>query len=669
MAGPSEIPLLKTIVTQLGGVPIGVSEIPLMKQIVALLDEGVGGGSGTVTSVDLSLPSIFTVSGNPVTTSGTLTAVFATQAANTVFAGPTAGLDAAPTFRALVAADMVAAGNNTEIQFNNSGAFGASTGLFFTVSSPSVELNVGQDGVLVGQLHLHTDGLSNAAIVMESLGGGAINIAIPTTAATRAVFMPDADGTLMINPMTTAGDVVYGGASGLPTRLGIGTALQVLQTNAGATAPEWVGVTGTGNVARATSPTFVTPVLGAATATSINGLTVTSSTGALTITNSKTLSVSNTLTLAGTDGSTLNIGTGGVLGTAAYTAATAYTSSTIVPSTAPSAGQILIGNAGGTAYAPFAMSGDVTITSSGTATIANDAVTNAKAANMAQSTIKGRAAAAGTGDQTDLTPDQTSTILDGATDPFLRTSAASFATLGANTFTALQTITQASANAGILASTGYSLTGSDATSMVDLSGSTNTTGNFVGFKLSIANTASGANANLFQILAGAAGTTNAFSINASNGNTYITVGANTFLQGNGGTNFSIYGASTDSRASVFSQDQIAIGGPTVGVNLVRDAADVLALRRDTTAQTSRVYGTYTDASNYVRASLAATSTLVTLAAETAGTGADNVDINLTTAGTGLVNFATQAPTTETVVSDTTAQIKIGGTTFKVLLKA
>jgi hypothetical protein len=41
------------------------------------------------------------------------------------------------------------------------------------------------------------------------------------------------------NPMTTAGDVIYGGASGVPTRLPVGTALQVLRTNAGATAPEW----------------------------------------------------------------------------------------------------------------------------------------------------------------------------------------------------------------------------------------------------------------------------------------------------------------------------------------------------------------------------------------------------------------------------------------------
>lgn len=64
------------------------------------------GGSGTVTSVGLSLPAIFSVSGSPVTTSGTLTGSLANQTANTVFAGPTSGGAAAPTFRALVAADI-----------------------------------------------------------------------------------------------------------------------------------------------------------------------------------------------------------------------------------------------------------------------------------------------------------------------------------------------------------------------------------------------------------------------------------------------------------------------------------------------------------------------------------------------------------------------------------
>jgi hypothetical protein len=60
----------------------------------------------------------------------------------------------------------------------------------------------------------------------------------------------------------------------------------------------------------------------------------------------------------------------------------------------------------------------------GAVTVPNDSFTNAKLADMAQSTIKGRAVGAGTGDPTDLTANQVSTILDTATDPFLRTSAA-----------------------------------------------------------------------------------------------------------------------------------------------------------------------------------------------------------------------------------------------------
>ena len=82
--------------------------------------------------------------------------------------------------------------------------------------------------------------------------------------------------------------------------------------------------TGSGALVFANTPTLVTPVLGAATATSINGLTISSSTGTLTVANGKTATVSNTLTFTGTDGSTLAIGTGGTLGTAAYTASSAY---------------------------------------------------------------------------------------------------------------------------------------------------------------------------------------------------------------------------------------------------------------------------------------------------------------------------------------------------------
>lgn len=48
---------------------------------------------------------------------------------------------------------------------------------------------------------------------------------------------------------------------------------------------------------------------------------------------------------------------------------TLYTAIGIVPNTAPSAGQILVGNAGGTAYAPMTVSGNATINSAGVVTI------------------------------------------------------------------------------------------------------------------------------------------------------------------------------------------------------------------------------------------------------------------------------------------------------------
>lgn len=66
---------------------------------------GGGGGSGTVTSVGLALPNIFSVSGSPVTTSGTLSATLASQAAKLFFASPN-GSSGTPSFRAIVPSDL-----------------------------------------------------------------------------------------------------------------------------------------------------------------------------------------------------------------------------------------------------------------------------------------------------------------------------------------------------------------------------------------------------------------------------------------------------------------------------------------------------------------------------------------------------------------------------------
>lgn len=70
------------------------------------------------------------------------------------------------------------------------------------------------------------------------------------------------------------------------------------------------------------------------------------------------------------------------------------------------------------------LTGDVTAVGPGAAaaTIANAAVSLAKMADLAQARVIGRASGAGTGVPTALTPDQLSTILDAAADPFVRSS-------------------------------------------------------------------------------------------------------------------------------------------------------------------------------------------------------------------------------------------------------
>lgn len=59
------------------------------------------------------------------------------------------------------------------------------------------------------------------------------------TTPTALVYPVDLLGTSLTNPMTTGGDVIYGGASGVPTRLANGSAGQVLVSAGGTAAPAW----------------------------------------------------------------------------------------------------------------------------------------------------------------------------------------------------------------------------------------------------------------------------------------------------------------------------------------------------------------------------------------------------------------------------------------------
>jgi hypothetical protein len=80
--------------------------LPPSTSFLNITSSGVIGYSSAVTSVGLSAPSIFTVSGSPVTASGTLALALQTQAAGTVFSGPVSGGNAAPTFRPLEITDF-----------------------------------------------------------------------------------------------------------------------------------------------------------------------------------------------------------------------------------------------------------------------------------------------------------------------------------------------------------------------------------------------------------------------------------------------------------------------------------------------------------------------------------------------------------------------------------
>ncbi len=85
---------------------------PTAGQILSSSASGVlswtNASAGTVTSVGLAMPSIFTVTNSPVTTSGTLTAALNNQNANLFFAGPSSGAAATPTFRLITATDVPA---------------------------------------------------------------------------------------------------------------------------------------------------------------------------------------------------------------------------------------------------------------------------------------------------------------------------------------------------------------------------------------------------------------------------------------------------------------------------------------------------------------------------------------------------------------------------------
>lgn len=163
----------------------------------------------SVSSVGLALPSsVFTVTGTPVTTVGTLTGTFSTQAVHTVFAGPTSGT-AVPTFRTISTADLSDVAN---IALKN-------TANTFTANQTAP--------TFIGAL----TGNATTATTSTNVAGGALG-SLPYQSAASTT-------TLLAGNTTTTAQVL--------TQTGTGSV---------SAAPVWTTPTGTGSPVFSTSPTL-----------------------------------------------------------------------------------------------------------------------------------------------------------------------------------------------------------------------------------------------------------------------------------------------------------------------------------------------------------------------------------------------------------------------------
>ena len=210
----------------------------------------------------------------------------------------------------------------------------------------------------------------------------------------------------------------------------------------------------------------------------------------------------------------------------------------------------------------------------------------------------------------------------------------------------------------------------------------NTTTVFTGLKLNVTNTNSAAGSSLLDLQVGGASQikidkngsivfNSTFTGQTISGGGYGSDGINFVYQGiqisvanyyatwNGSSGlFSISGSST---ATIGFGTGLFTGTPDVFLG--RDAANILAQRNGTSAQTKRVYNTYTDASNYERGTFdwQGTANTFVIGTQNAGTGSAR-DMAFSSA-TGRIQVLGGTVTTSQPVLDMTQTWNNSATTF------
>lgn len=153
-----------------------------------LTTNGAAASWGTaVTSVGLALPAELTVSNSPVTTTGTLTATWASQAANKIFASPD-GAVGAPSFRTMTSNDVP-----------NLDASKISTGTLAVNRGGTGATSFTGNGVIVANAAgtaLTSQALTNGQILVGSTGAAPV---AATLTAGNGISITNAAGSITIS--------------------------------------------------------------------------------------------------------------------------------------------------------------------------------------------------------------------------------------------------------------------------------------------------------------------------------------------------------------------------------------------------------------------------------------------------------------------------------------
>lgn len=178
-----------------------------------------GGGGGTVTSVAVAVPSRQSVSGSPITSSGTITISDNNESANEFFAGPSSGSAAAPGFRTIVAADLPVA---------TTSALGAvkPDGTTITISGGVISSSGGGGGITAQFGTANPNGVNTPAYVQSNSAGNATSVTTSSSVTSGnllvvVAYAPGATGVSVSDTLGTSFTAAVNNVNGMYIWVGL----------------------------------------------------------------------------------------------------------------------------------------------------------------------------------------------------------------------------------------------------------------------------------------------------------------------------------------------------------------------------------------------------------------------------------------------------------------